>query len=228
MTVVGGWLTAANPGTRIGYALLMAAIVAVALLSRRYKGVGRAIDTVFAGYLSFALSLLLALMRVVVFGWISRLILERLPPVFQIGAFTVWGLILAVALWLISTETRRSALFERLGAIGPLAPLAYAFNLLWTAVMFFSSVTFLLAQQGLLAFDPGPRGPITAGRVADFYPWHFLEAIPVLEVNQTLRWTEPLTYGRTSVGWLLLLFKLAVIVPVIAAFLGYWTYRMQR
>lgn len=55
--------------------------------------------------------------------------------------------------------------------------------------------------------------------------WHFLEAVPLLKVNQTIRWAEPWTYDSAAVGWILLLFKLVVIVPVIGAFVGYWKRR---
>jgi len=221
-------LLAASPGARIGYAVLVAAFIVAGVLSVRYRSVERAIDAFFTGYLSVTLWALLTLIPVVFFGWISRLILERLPLIFQAIAFAAWGVTLGIALLSISTEARRRGLFERLSKVGAFTPWAYAFNVLWVAVMFFSSVTFLLAEQGLIAFSPGLRGPATAGRIADFYFWHFLEAMPVLKVNQTIRWTEPLGYDRTSVGLLLLLFKAVVIIPVIAAFLGYWKYRAQQ
>lgn len=54
------------------------------------------------------------------------------------------------------------------------------------------------------------------GSFADFFLWHLLDAIPGLKVNETIRWTAPLTYERAGAGWLLLLFKVMVIVPAVA------------
>jgi uncharacterized protein (TIGR01777 family) len=59
------------------------------------------------------------------------------------------------------------------------------------------------------------------GNITDFYVWHFLEAVPLLQVNETLHWKEPLTYDSGWVGLVLLIFKMAVIIPVIAAFTWY-------
>jgi hypothetical protein len=56
----------------------------------------------------------------------------------------------------------------------------------------------------------------------DFFIWHFLEDIPLLHVNQTLRWAEPLTYTSPALGFIVLMFKITVIVPVTAAFVAYW------
>jgi hypothetical protein len=63
---------------------------------------------------------------------------------------------------------------------------------------------------------------VTPERIKDFYFWHFLEAIPLLKVNQTLHYKAPLTYNGAAVGWLLLAFQLMVILPVIRAFAWYW------
>jgi hypothetical protein len=37
-----------------------------------------------------------------------------------------------------------------------------------------------------------------------------------------------MAYHQPRVGWLVLLFKVTVIVPVIAAFSGYWKYTQSR
>ena len=96
------------------------------------------------------------------------------------------------------------------------------------ALVFFSSVSYALENYGFLAFSLLPNRAVRPGHpmdlyahLPDFYIWHFLEAIPLLEVNKTLRWEEPLKYTKVGVGWMLLLFKITVIIPVIAAFAGY-------
>jgi len=46
--------------------------------------------------------------------------------------------------------------------------------------------------------------------------------VPLLKVNETLGWKAPLSYDSRLVGLVLLVFKLAVIIPVIACFASYW------
>lgn len=58
--------------------------------------------------------------------------------------------------------------------------------------------------------------------MADFFLWHFLNAVPVLKITDTLLWDPPLTYDQPVVGWILLAFKISVISPVIAAFGWSW------
>src|SRR5207248_10094477 len=54
----------------------------------------------------------------------------------------------------------------------------------------------------------------------DFFLWHLLEEVPLLSINKTRHWKEPLEYSGW-VGTLLLLFKVAVIGPAITAFAFY-------
>src|SRR5262249_54861251 len=132
------------------------------------------------------------------------------------------------ALLLIATEPRRRKLFLVLNRIGSFTPLAYSFNVLFIAVYFFSSASFVLAQRGLLDFRSETHGALLPGRISDFYLWHFFDAVSVLDVPRTLHWSVPLTYNSANVGLLLLLFKLTVIIPVIAAFASYWKFRAQQ
>jgi hypothetical protein len=40
-----------------------------------------------------------------------------------------------------------------------------------------------------------------------------------------MRWDEPLGYDDAGVGLLLLIFKVVVIAPIVAAFVSFWRYR---
>jgi hypothetical protein len=53
--------------------------------------------------------------------------------------------------------------------------------------------------------------------------WHFLDAVPLLKVNETPGWRPPLTCDSFPVGCMLLLFRAVVILPVIGAFTWYGT-----
>jgi hypothetical protein len=135
-----------------------------------------------------------------------------------VTAFVIWACGLSGAVWFLATEDRRTRLFDFLRPIGALAPVAYAANVLLIAVPFFGSLTQVLLARGAIHLTGNPE------RAMDLYLWHFLGEIPLLKVNETLLWDQPMGYHEARVGWLLLLFKVTVILPVIAAFRGYWTY----
>jgi hypothetical protein len=42
-----------------------------------------------------------------------------------------------------------------------------------------------------------------------------------------MRWDEPLDYDDPGVGLLLLIFKVVVITPVVAALVSFWRYRRK-
>ena len=206
----------------LGYAILMTAIVTLSLASARYKFVGRAIERFLSTYFRITFWMIAITAPLAAVNWLSRIILVRLPLSAQIAVFLIWAALLTMALVLISTEKHRASLFQWLGLkVGSFAPVAYSVNLLMIAVVFFSSVTFVLANHGVISLS-GFRGPkLLPDNLTDFYLWHFFQAIPLLKVNDTLHWPEPLSYSG-FVGLMLLIFKLTVILPVIAAFSYYW------
>jgi hypothetical protein len=191
---------------------------------RATTGLDRA-ATFVDSLISVGLCILAALAPAVAARWLSEFVLERLPGGAQIAVFCVWGTLLAVALIAIATEERRTRLFGALIRFGPFTASAYSLGVLFLAILFFSSVTYAMTRSGAVRFTDALMP--AAGRVSDFYLWHFLDAIPLVDVTRTLRWDEPLTYTSHRVGWLLLAFKVTVIVPVIAAFTGYWRYASQ-
>jgi hypothetical protein len=199
--------------------------IALGVLSAYFKIVDLGISKFFDLWLRFLLWAFVTLIPLAVFRFVSVYILANFSLPFQILAFVAWGLLLAYALLLIATESSRDRLFGMLQAIGGLAPVIYSINVLMVAVIFFSSVTYVLASHGLLTLTSRTGRPVALESLLDFYVWHFFEGVPLLKVNQTLRWDEPWTYESAAVGWILLLFKLVVIVPVIGAFLGYWNRR---
>lgn len=67
-----------------------------------------------------------------------------------------------------------------------------------------------------------------AMKVADVYVWNFLKSIPIVDVTGTIGWTEELQFKDTLSGWILLAFKIVVIVPVIKSFAVTATLRRER
>jgi Zn-dependent protease with chaperone function len=80
-------------------------------------------------------------------------------------------------------------------------------------IAWFSSTTFILYSRGIVDFSHPPQSP---DEIMTFYIWHLIDAVPLLEITQTLRWPPPIGYQDGAVGALLLAFKIIFIVPVIA------------
>ena len=206
----------------VGYFVLILGIVILSVLSNRYIFIDVAVRRFVSGYFRFTGWMLISLGPLVVFNALSRYVLSNLLFRYQLMVFIVWAVLLAWAIVLIFTDKKREALFRRLQQLGSFTPLVYAFNLSMIAITFFSSVTYVLATRGAIALNVTGKTDVTHGAITDFYLWHFLNAIPFLKVNETLRWREPLTYESGWIGLALLVFKLLVILPVIAAFAWYW------
>jgi hypothetical protein len=191
-------------------------------LSERLRR-GQYIEKAFAAYFTFCGWMLLAFLPVSGLLYLNRLVLEQLGLSVQIAVFVIWGGLLAWWVGLVATETRRERLFRWLEErVGRFSPLAYSFNLLMFAMIFFSSVTYVFCAHGKLRFIGPPETKLSFDSLQSFYIWHFLEAVPLLKVNETLGFKAPLNYDSGLVGLVLLLFKLAVIVPVVACFASYW------
>lgn len=206
----------------IGTVLLMLIMVSLGILGHRYKFIQVAIDRFSTLYFRFLGWMMISLGPLVLFTWLSRYVLANHSLSYQLIIFVLWGLLLIWAITLIFTHKRRELFFQKLQKIGSLTPIVYAFNLLMIAVTFFSSVTFALKQRGVITLTHANPADISHSVITDFYLWHFLDAVPFLDVTKTLRWEEPLTYSSAWIGFALLIFKIMVILPVIAAFAWYW------
>ena len=94
------------------------------------------------------------------------------------------------------------------------------------ACLFFGFASVLMGGRGWLTFAVTSSVPVNVSALTDFYFchfafWHFVNAVPVLKITETLRWSVSLQYESAAVGWMLLLFKFTVIGPLIAAFTWY-------
>jgi hypothetical protein len=205
----------------IGFAVL----IVLGILRANFPAVENFINSVLATYFRFTFWYLLFFLPVLPFYALYDYVTANLPPWLQVLVLFLWGTSLAAAIWVLVLEKNRIRLFHWLRKrVGTSAPLAYAFNLMWIAIFFFSSITFTLVQSGVLRWNEPTGQEVTSGAVMDFYLWHFLDAVPVFKITDTLLWKEPLTYDNSWVGLLLLMFKIIVISPIIGAFLWYWRY----
>jgi hypothetical protein len=127
-----------------------------------------------------------------------------------------------------TTRTRALQYLMRDGDYGWLSPLLWAAAIFFFTTAIFSAVTQLLWEwRAVDISDPSCTTPcaLIPDNSFNFYTWHFLESIPLFEVNETLQLKEPLIYRGAAAGWLVVAFKVAVILPLIQAIRSYWKLR---
>jgi hypothetical protein len=109
------------------------------------------------------------------------------------------------------------------GVLGPFALLAVMFVVM-TSV--FAAVTLVAADRNIVDLTAGAGLP-SFEDIAQLYVWQFCKSVPLLDVNETLRWNVPFIYKGTGTGFLVLLYKVAVILPLIGTFLVYWKEQIE-
>ena len=172
---------------------------------------------------------LMALMPGAMAYTFSRTVVETFPHWLQVVTLLVWVLALAatsallysralrraVHQWLETQSPERVRDFDLTQRVSVWLAVALYINFVLVAMGCFASIAFLLHGLTPPLFLPGAR-PVEHGSLADFLLWHLLDAIPGLKVPETIQWASPLKYERSGAGWLLLLFKVMVIVPVVS------------
>jgi hypothetical protein len=161
---------------------------------------------------------------------VSRVVVETFPRWLQGVTLAVWFVALAWVSALLYSRTYRERMrvwfsahrrpivraFSWRGRVTPWAGIALYINFVTVAMGCFAGLAFLfhtLSETPL--FLPKTR-PVEHGSLSDFLLWHLLDAIPGLKVPETIKWEAPLDYSRASAGWLVLLFKVMVIIPVVS------------
>jgi len=223
------YLTGGSLTTILSVSGFTALLLGIAVLKSRYHKLDRAIKTFFGKYFLFSFWLLLSLAPLIFFRWLSDVTVAT-PRFVQVILFLLWAGLLTAVLMFISTERKREKLFRFLERVGVLAPYVYCLNAFVVAALFFATLTYLMAGRDLLTFTDMAGNPIapaelSIGGLLDFFVWHFLDAVPLLKINTTLNWKIQVSYTSSAVGFIVLLFKIVVIIPVISAFRGYWKHR---
>lgn len=154
------------------------------------------------------------------------------PSAIRVGVLLAW---VALLLWGLHKATEhglRGKLLEYLmrdGDYGWLSPLLLSVVVFFFAASGFAALTALLHDwDAVTVFDRTcPRCPLVFDDYLNFYTWHFLDAVPLLDVNETLRWEQPLVYQGALAAWLVLALKVAVILPIVALVRRYWKIRSK-
>lgn len=219
--------------TIITMGIFMVVLLSLGMLSAMSENMKQLIDSFFSYTFRFFFWLFVTLAPMIFFYWLSDLLVERFSLFFQVIFFLLWGGILGIGIWYISVPSKRNQMFGTLEKLGRFTPVLYCFNVLMAAILFYSTGSYILAGSGIITFLDTDGTSLSGivpgtGTIADFYLWHFLEAIPLLDINKTLLWDVRLMYTDRWIGFFLLLFKITVIIPLIGAFAGYWKYRQAH
>ena len=214
----------------IAVALLLAIELVRERTARRLKAVCYPVGLAVAGLFGALLMLMPGAMAYM----FSRWVVETLPRVLQVTTLVAWVLLLAfvsvllysrtlrerVRVWLATHRSKFVQAFSWRARIEAWGAVLLYINFVIIAMGCFASVAFLLHGLTPPLFLPKAR-PVEHGSLADFLLWHVLDAIPGLKVPETIKWEAPLDYTRPAAGWLLLLFKVMVIVPVVSGIAHY-------
>jgi hypothetical protein len=224
--LIGVALLFIEPAERLGFVIFTLLILGLGLANALHPGVRAFVLRLFDGY--FRLCFWLGFWLIVITGpltlfrALSDALLASDSTFLRALVLAIWGLLLLSSAFVVMYGRTGERLLNRMRKIGILAPLVYSLNLLLISIQFFAAATFLLQESGGVNLTLGSAKALSVDAVADFFLWHFLNAVPVLKITDTLLWDPPLTYDQPTVGWILLAFKISVISPVIAAFGWSW------
>jgi hypothetical protein len=151
---------------------------------------------------------------------------EHLSEALHVIVLFLYAGALAYCIYLIFTEENRRKYIHIIRSLfGPFGLLILPCLVLIVAGAVFGSLTLTFHNHGLVTMQTCAGRPIAEGSLLDFYMWHLLKLVPLLKLNETLKWSEPLCYTQARVGFLILLFQALVVIPSINTIRYYWKNR---
>lgn len=165
--------------------------------------------------LAYALLTLVVLWPIAWVGQALNWALARPAPWIGIAAVVVAALALLIYAALMTNEDVLRALPQQ----GIAFPTSLSVALAAYAVIVFGALSCACERLGWISMQPAvPFAEGCATRYADLYLWHLFDAIPGIRFNETVGWVQKYSYSGALAGWLLVGFKLLVIVCVIGSF----------
>lgn len=80
----------------------------------------------------------------------------------------------------------------------------------------FAGVTTLLWRYGVLSTGGEPG----LWRTEEYYLWHLVDSVPLLDIQEGFQWPEPLVFSGVGGGGLLLAYKIFLIAPLLRITIG--------
>ena len=146
------------------------------------------------------------------------------PVHFVILAVFMLGLVISI--YCIGTEANRKKYQDSIKRLlGPDGMLILPLLLLVTAGSVLSSITFRLFSHGYVQLQECSGRAVAEAGLLDFFMWHFLNIVPLLQLNSLLRWKEPYCFQQGRVGFMILAFQAFVVIPSFNTIRFYWKNR---
>jgi hypothetical protein len=147
------------------------------------------------------------------------IVVTFLPPTWLAASFDPTDFIfiplLVIGAGLLISGASRKQAYEMLSRYGS------GFVILWAALVL-SYIVVMYSWMTSIAVDlrwiklSNSYGPFRTATIEEFYVWHLVNAIPVLDLTNTFHWSPPLTYTSFAVGLLILAFLATAAAPMIA------------
>lgn len=170
------------------------------------------IESLFEGLLLIVLLALTVAGPYMLIRWSQ----ENLPEVIHLLLLLVLAFGLALAIYVTAVEEVRTQVLPNLKSLfGKHALFSLPALTLVIAASVFASLTFSLHNHGWVTLEPCSGYPVSPGPLTDFYVWHFFKLIPLVKLNETLKWNEPLCYRQPLVGFFIVVFQALVVLPCI-------------
>jgi Flp pilus assembly protein TadD len=151
-----------------------------------------------------------------------------LPLGLQVTVFIFGASLTAILALLLSAGRGRDwAIRIWVQNYGWYSPLGALLAVAIVSTSLFASIGYVLARRGWIDVHSLGGGTPAVDQFARYLVWHFLNAVPLLDVNKTLNWNPPLTYKGVPAGVLILGYKAALIIPVIGTIRRYWSKQEQ-
>lgn len=126
---------------------------------------------------------------------------------------------MAIIVGFIATENTRKKYLGLLYKKGFWWPVLFSLFVLYFSTLCFASLFYLLYKNYSTNIIPiNQVNEVNFFTLQDFFFWHFLDAIPIFKIPETILFDIPYLYTDSFLGWLLLAFKLLVFYQILAAF----------
>lgn len=196
--------------------LFFGTLITLGMLSNILPVIDRVMKYGLAYYMIFTAVLFALLLPGVAYFKAAQWVAEYSGSALKVAFFIASGLVWLGFVTLLCPSRIQTWLFRHLEALGWFTPLIFLFNYIAVSTVLFGFFAFYL-------YGGGAGGKLNSDSYLNLFGYHLLDSIPALKIPETLRLSEPIPDARPlGLGFLLLLFKLAVLVPAIGAFRAYW------
>ncbi|MDQ3019811.1 MAG: hypothetical protein M3R36_04460 [Bacteroidota bacterium] len=116
--------------------------------------------------------------------------------------------------------------FKKENILGVISPIVCIIAVVGVGCSCFAALSSLLSDYGYISFEPS-LGVDKVGAIMNIYIWHFLNVIPQLKINETLKWELPFKHNGSIMNILILSFNIIMIWLVIKVFYKWNVWRKE-